>query len=283
MNPSVVCGVDHSANARTLAAFAADLAERLGLRLVLVHAVPVTAPAVVPSWPVRIPHDAIQARDAARDAGARLLTDVIDAAGVPHAVARVVEGSAPECLGAVAEQEAARLLVIGTHGEGAAHVLVMGSVSLSTTRMAPCPVVVLPHDLQQAPLSPPDAETIVCGVADADDREPLRVADSLAGALGLRPLPAHAVPGEQDDRSAGTVSELRQALGDGPEILVGDPAAELQRLAEEARAAMVVVGSRGRGAVRASLLGSVSRSLTCASKVPVVVCPPGFADGDERA
>jgi nucleotide-binding universal stress UspA family protein len=59
----------------------------------------------------------------------------------------------------------------------------------------------------------------------------------------------------------------------GPDILVGDPAEELARLAADAQAAMVVLGTRGRGSIRSSVLGSVSRALTCNSTAPVVVCP----------
>ncbi len=36
---SIVCGIDHSPGARAAAGFAAELADRLDLRLVLVHAV----------------------------------------------------------------------------------------------------------------------------------------------------------------------------------------------------------------------------------------------------
>jgi nucleotide-binding universal stress UspA family protein len=204
LTASVVCGVDQSAHARAVAAFAADLAERLGLRLVFVHAVPVIAPAAVPSWPVRAPHDSTEARAAARAAGKRLLAEIADEAGADGCVTRLEEGPVLECVVLVALEEAARYLVVGTHGRGAAGVLATGSVSLAASRLAPCPVIVLPDDLAGAPLLAPDVETIICGLANGEDLEPLRVADDLARALG-------------------------------------DPAEELVRLAEQARAAIVVV------------------------------------------
>jgi nucleotide-binding universal stress UspA family protein len=98
------------------------------------------------------------------------------------------------------------------------------------------------------------------------------VADDLARALELQMVPAHAVAETPDGSGARHVADIRRHVDTGLAILVGDPAAELARLAEQLRAAMLVVGSRGRGELRASLLGSVSRSLARASTVPVVVC-----------
>lgn len=54
-----------------------------------------------------------------------------------------------------------------------------------------------------------------------------------------------------------------------PRLAVGDPAAALVR--ESEGAALVVVGSRGRGAARTRLLRSVSRSVTQRARCPVVV------------
>ena len=55
------------------------------------------------------------------------------------------------------------------------------------------------------------------------------------------------------------------------ELLVGVPDEELLALARELGADLVVVGSRGLGAVRGALLGSVSRSILKRATVPVLV------------
>jgi nucleotide-binding universal stress UspA family protein len=52
---------------------------------------------------------------------------------------------------------------------------------------------------------------------------------------------------------------------------VGLPSAEIVALAEELEAGLVVVGSRGLGAMRRSLMGSVSDSVVRHAHCPVMV------------
>lgn len=51
----------------------------------------------------------------------------------------------------------------------------------------------------------------------------------------------------------------------------GGVAAEILRVAEEAKADLVVVGSRGLGIFRGAIIGSVSQKLVEEAKVPVLV------------
>ena len=55
------------------------------------------------------------------------------------------------------------------------------------------------------------------------------------------------------------------------EILEGDPANELVSLADNRDADMIVVGSRGHGALAGAVLGSVSQSVSQHANRPVVV------------
>lgn len=55
------------------------------------------------------------------------------------------------------------------------------------------------------------------------------------------------------------------------DILEGDPAERIAQAARGWEAELVVVGSRGHGAVASAVFGSVSRSLLSRSPVPVMV------------
>jgi hypothetical protein len=56
-------------------------------------------------------------------------------------------------------------------------------------------------------------------------------------------------------------------------VAFGGEADAIAQLADEAQSALIVIGTRGRGAVWAALGGSVSLELVAASPVPVLVVP----------
>lgn len=139
-------------------------------------------------------------------------------------------------------------------------------------------------------------ESLVCGVDNSRGaREAVRVAAKLSDRLGLRLLLVHVaqVTGsihprgvpyghgesqEEELREAGRVlAEVTQEYeldGRAEQLLeIGDPADRLAELAGQYDAALLVVGSRGRGAFRSALLGSVSARLAAKAPCPVVVVP----------
>ena len=147
-------------------------------------------------------------------------------------------------------------------------------------------------------------KSIVVGVDGSEDSEAaLAVAAGLADQLGTRLVLANVV--EYAHSPGATVGPM--GAGIGTPVPFGDDLGEqvhaaealLERIVEEAdveaetrvvsglagerladladeeNAAMVVVGSRGRGAFKAAFLGSVSTSLIGVARRPVLVVPPG--------
>lgn len=71
--------------------------------------------------------------------------------------------------------------------------------------------------------------------------------------------------------SAGAARAAELGIEVDTEILEGDPAGRILELAEAREARLIVVGSRGRGAVAEALLGSVSSELVHKADRPVLV------------
>lgn len=74
----------------------------------------------------------------------------------------------------------------------------------------------------------------------------------------------------------------REVLGDLPYDVVvgeGDVAEEVAALADRVGADLVVAGSQGRSAVRSVILGDTARDILRRAHCPVVVVPPGVAEG----
>jgi nucleotide-binding universal stress UspA family protein len=144
------------------------------------------------------------------------------------------------------------------------------------------------------------SRSIVCGVDPSDEAfAAAAFAARLSERLGAALLLAHAVPGWTtfSDADEEQLRSHRRRVGAemtrvferierrfsrveiARRLLTGVPADELPKLAAEENAALLVVGSRGRGDIKAALFGSVSSAVARASDRPVVVVPPN-AVGD---
>lgn len=70
-------------------------------------------------------------------------------AGIETA-ALLVQGATAEKILSEAEEQAADLIVMGSHGHGAMHRALMGSVSERVLRKAVCPVTIIPHQVAES-------------------------------------------------------------------------------------------------------------------------------------
>lgn len=139
------------------------------------------------------------------------------------------------------------------------------------------------------------ASCIVCGVDDSTGaRGAAQVADRLARDLRARLVLVHGtpiappvmygVPFDNDAFQRQAMEDARQLLDDvsasctvehvSCRAELGSPIDVLMRALEEDHADFLVVGTRGRGAMRSVLLGSVSHEMLAIAPCPVVVVSP---------
>jgi nucleotide-binding universal stress UspA family protein len=292
----LVCGVDHSEHAVDVVAFASQLADRLGLRLRVVHSVHPSTYIVG------------EKRDEMLAGGAAFLAGLVP--NVPEQE-RVVQLGHPVDLVQSALTGNGVMAVVGSRGLGAARTALLGSVSRSLAGSAPCPVVIVPP---QASVRLGITPGIICGVDGSEASDcALEHAAALAYALGGRLMAVNVStePGylavaaswgaraflpvdyarAGDDALAagraalttveGAAARLRIGMPVSVRIERGDPAVRLRAVAAEFASPILVVGSHGHTGLLEGL-GSVSSHLAANAPAPVMVVPPGLTTSPGR-
>lgn len=279
---TIVIGVDGSPGAASALEWGLGLAERRRAPVRLVHAF---APAM---WDVRI--------GAGNDVGvvgeglgtARdLLEQALERSKSGHPTlnitSKLVDDTA--ALALIEESQVVEMIVVGAHGARGFSNLVAGSTTMSVATHAHCTVVTVPTDLANAT----ESRGIVVGV-DGSDVTQGAIAFALreASATGQAVTAVHAwvdpvtmSPMTQDTAGYSRVREqaLAEMLGPWIEKYPDVPIAlhvvrehPVHALAAAAQGAqLLVVGCRGRGAVRAMMLGSVSHGVLHLATCPVAV------------
>lgn len=274
----VIVGVDGSPTSLTAAERAAKIAHDRGVALEIIHGflhpfgygtAPLDPYTLVP------PEPSVEAEE--------MLAGVSRSVqerypGLPVSHQQVFGGAAPTL---VEVSKDASLMVVGSRGHGGFAGLLLGSVSAQVVAHSYCPVLVV----RPAEAGQPAADAPV--VVGVDGSETAGRALALAGdeaARQHRPLQVIVSEVPADDTSRREADALRsEAVGTvraaHPELVVQtraeyDTRAAEALLAASDDAAMVVVGSRGRGGFTGLLLGSVSQALVHHAVCPVMVVPP---------
>jgi nucleotide-binding universal stress UspA family protein len=299
MSSSIVCGVDGSHESLTAAAVAAWLCERLGATLLLAHAYEASPTFPYGDEPQRARHRRHVHAEVMGifERVERDLTQV-------EVEGRVLDGAPPDELAALAREQDAALLVVGSRGRGAVRAALLGSVSSAVARASDRPVVIVPPGAAPGPdLGAGERSAIVCGVDRSEEAKgAARVAATLAAALRLELVLVHAyasgpsgaavpAPGAappisyedveetQRERARRLLEQVARDLDRAPGVRMrieeDAPASLLSRCADAENAELIVVGTHGRGLVSSVLLGSTSSRLAASASQPVVVVPTG--------
>ncbi len=190
------------------------------------------------------------------------------------------------------------LVVLGSRGLGPLKRALMGSVSLSVVRHAHCPVLVVRGNARNGRAGEGVPGRILLAVDGSREATAAREAavrisnasDSELHVVFVLPTESyvpHLGPGIREDwegiferakQHARTwldqqVEQIEAEEGTvaGAHLALGRPRADIVRLGDELDADLIVVGSRGLGGVRRTLMGSVSDSVVCHARCSVLV------------
>ncbi|MEV4690332.1 universal stress protein [Micromonospora echinospora] len=176
-------------------------------------------------------------------------------------------------LAELADEKQTDVLLLGSRGLGGARA-VLGSVSDMAVHYSPRPVLVVPHPLLTDEHDALAAGPVVVGWDASAGAE--AALDSTRRLFPERDVVLVAVDGDEGetptpDTAGGQVTTVRVSAGRGAQ---GRAVAEaLAAVATEHKASTVVVGSRGRTAMRKILLGSVAMATLHRAHRPVMVVP----------
>ncbi len=279
MEPIVV-GTDGSARADLAVEWAADEAVLRGLPLHIVHA--------AERWDYDVPfHTAPGLSESLTESGERVLTDAVDRAakgrsGLPITTELMFESPAYS-LRSMAGR--AREIVVGHRGLGGFSGMLLGSTGLRVAGHVRIPVIVVRGELHER------RGEILVGVDLSEESElVLRYAFEAAairGAwvravhvwqvpyplyAGAYPVSVHQAAAVSQERLADAVAPWRARFPDVRVIEQAPPGQIVKELSERsARAALLVVGSRGATGLRGLHLGSVSHGVIHHADCPVAV------------
>lgn len=303
MPTHVLCPIDFSPASLRALRYAAAFAVWYDARLEVLHVAPAVDSGLVPTPADRREDDPPYPRS--REAIVAAIEGAIGSAGAggvnPTAV--VLEGRAHERIAHRAQAAPADLIVMGTHGRSGVQRLLLGSVTETLMRTAPCPLLTVPPAAPAVGAAALTLDRILCPI----DHSPSSLA-ALQYALDLgkrtdsgvtvlyaleymdpddhlevSPLdPCHGASVESRRRHEHLLDHARARLHAQLEavavsgspieaVVVADRAYKaILRHAAESRADLIVMGAQGSGGLELLLYGSNTQHVVRAATCPVL-------------
>jgi nucleotide-binding universal stress UspA family protein len=280
----ILVGVDGSAESDAAIRWATHEAVMRQTGLTLMHVVPPVAAA----WPIGpIYADIAQFQgDNARHVLEQAVKTVAAAAAespLPDVQTETVNSSVMSTL--VRASEDSQMIVVGSRGSGALGRLLLGSVSAGLVQHARCPVAIIRPEPESADGNAPvllgvdGSPASEAATALAFDEACRRGVDLVAlhawsdvAVFPILGMDWHEYESEGHEVLSERLAGWREQYPDVEvhrRVVCDQPARRLTR--ESQHAQLVVVGSRGRGGVASTWLGSVSSAVAQSVDIPVLV------------
>jgi nucleotide-binding universal stress UspA family protein len=300
----VLVATDGSREAELAARTAAELADKTGSELHVVHVFGITP--WYPAYPEATALDGADLEDPVleeelqriSEQRARELLDAevekLRSVGGTLAQAHLVEGGVSQEIVGLAEEIGAGLVAVGSRGRGGIRRALMGSVSDSVVRHAHCPVLVVRAGECERDYLPGKILLAVDGSEEASAAAgtAVELANHMDSELHVvhvgevtpvyhperRGYHARYEAFQEEARRLleEQVDEVKSAGGtvSRAHLRMGRPDEEIVALGEEIGAGLIATGSRGLGGMRRALMGSTSDSIVRHAHCPVMVVRP---------
>lgn len=277
---SILCAVVNDDNATRVVATGRELAAAAGCPVRYGHVADVELSAgatVIPGgggvgWAPFPEGGYERARERAVERGKRMLAGF----GLPEAEMMLTVGSAGSGLCELAADARAEAIVVGGRPRAPLTAAAVGSVTRWLTVNGDRPVVFA----RERPAIRLSGGPVVCGVEPwhSEWHRPVAAAVRMATLLDRGVLLVSVGDAGDLEETGARLDELaaEHCAGVETEVLVetGSEPERLAAAADDRDAPLIVVGSRGHGALRSALTGSVSLEVAGAASHPVVVVPP---------
>jgi nucleotide-binding universal stress UspA family protein len=271
----IIVGVDGSDGSRTALRWAARTAAAQGAGLRAIAAWQYPSSAVAPGGPAKLPGPE-EMDERTCDDLRTVVREELDA-DADRVDVEAGRGPAAAVLLTAAARPGTNMLVVGARGLGGFAGLLLGSVSQECVEHSPCPVVVLRGEPD------PSDGPIVIGLDGSEGAtRALDWAIDLAEATGAHIVAVHApILGANNammDAARQALEQWSAPIGARTvphemRIEPGDARTALEQVADDTDASLLVVGTRGLGAVRGLLLGSVAGYVARYSERPIAIVP----------